>query len=167
MLIPLSGPADGQLREWALVELQGKIEPQGDADVTQGLVVGAMQLAQSVSAASPPAAAAATHACSASPCAAAAAHSPHRMPLKTAARAFPACRMLLAWHHRQSGQELVQLQIGYHVLEGKRLPLKKPLAILEQQKGGCSSSEGGGGGGDDASSSGGVVCKASGRRCCG
>lgn len=25
----------------------------------------------------------------------------------------------------------MQLQIGYHILEGKRLPLKKPLAILE------------------------------------
>lgn len=28
-------------------------------------------------------------------------------------------------------KDVVQLQVGYHVLEGKRVPLKKPLAILE------------------------------------
>jgi hypothetical protein len=27
----------------------------------------------------------------------------------------------------------VLLTIGYHQLEGKRLPLKKPLAVLEQE----------------------------------
>lgn len=31
-------------------------------------------------------------------------------------------------------QDVVQLQIGYHVLEGKRMPLKKPMAILETQQ---------------------------------
>lgn len=31
-------------------------------------------------------------------------------------------------------QDTVQLQIGYHMLEGKRVPLKKPMAILEKQQ---------------------------------
>jgi hypothetical protein len=25
----------------------------------------------------------------------------------------------------------VQLQVGYHIIEGKKMPLKKPMAILE------------------------------------
>jgi hypothetical protein len=29
-------------------------------------------------------------------------------------------------------QDIVQLQIGYHVLEGKRMPLKKPMAIMDK-----------------------------------
>lgn len=29
-------------------------------------------------------------------------------------------------------QDVVQLQIGYHVLEGKRMPLKKPMAIMDK-----------------------------------
>lgn len=30
-------------------------------------------------------------------------------------------------------EAVVQLQIGYHVLEGKRMALKKPVAVLEKQ----------------------------------
>lgn len=48
MLIPISGP-EGGLQEWALVELQGKIEPQRDVDLHESLVVGTMQLSASVS----------------------------------------------------------------------------------------------------------------------
>jgi hypothetical protein len=29
-------------------------------------------------------------------------------------------------------QDVVQLQVGYHVLEGKRMPLKKPMAIMDK-----------------------------------
>jgi hypothetical protein len=31
-------------------------------------------------------------------------------------------------------KDVVQLQVGYHVLEGKKVALKKPLAILESQQ---------------------------------
>lgn len=30
---------------------------------------------------------------------------------------------------------MVQLQVGYHLLEGRRVPLKKPLAIIEKRQG--------------------------------
>lgn len=31
----------------------------------------------------------------------------------------------------QQNKDIVQLQIGYHILEGKKMALKKPLAIME------------------------------------
>lgn len=31
-------------------------------------------------------------------------------------------------------KDIVQLQVGYHVIEGKKVPLKKPMAILETVK---------------------------------
>lgn len=82
-------------------------------------------------------------------------------------------------------KDVVQLQIGYHILEGKRLPLKKPMAILESHRPqqptssssqparshsqpGTSNSSGGDGGGegaaDDAGTSAGqpeLVCRVS------
>eukprot|EP00879_Flechtneria_rotunda_P021289 GHRR01022432.1.p2 GENE.GHRR01022432.1~~GHRR01022432.1.p2 ORF type:complete len:117 (+),score=27.00 GHRR01022432.1:671-1021(+) len=77
MLIPLT-QAERELQEWALIELQGKVEPQRDIDIAESLIVGTMQLSK-------------------------------------------------------TNSDIIQLQIGYHVLEGKRLPLKKPLAIMEKQ----------------------------------
>ncbi|KAF8065937.1 Chtf8 [Scenedesmus sp. PABB004] len=79
MLVRVAGP-DGAPPEWALVELQGKIEPQRPVEPGEALTVGALQL----SAANP---------------------------------------------------DVVTLQVGYHVLEGRRVALKKPLAILENQAG--------------------------------
>ncbi|KAF6256558.1 chromosome transmission fidelity protein 8 [Scenedesmus sp. NREL 46B-D3] len=75
MLIPLAA-SEGGKKEWALVELQGKIEPQRDVDLQESLAVGTMQLSKN--------------------------------------------------------EDVVQLQIGYHVLEGKRIPLKKPMAIMDK-----------------------------------
>ncbi|WIA17318.1 hypothetical protein OEZ85_014183 [Tetradesmus obliquus] len=76
MIIPVAALEDG-IQEWALVELQGKIEPQRDVDLQESLAVGTMQLSK-------------------------------------------------------ANQDVVQLQIGYHVLEGKRMPLKKPVAIMDK-----------------------------------
>jgi hypothetical protein len=35
-------------------------------------------------------------------------------------------------HTQQGQQDIVRLTVGYHQLEGKRLQLKKPFAILQQ-----------------------------------
>jgi hypothetical protein len=48
MIIPLAA-SDHGIKEWALVELQGKIEPQHDVDLQQSLAVGTMQLSKAVS----------------------------------------------------------------------------------------------------------------------
>jgi hypothetical protein len=47
MIIPLAASEDG-IKEWALVELQGKIEPQQDVDLQESLTVGTMQLSKAV-----------------------------------------------------------------------------------------------------------------------
>jgi hypothetical protein len=36
------------------------------------------------------------------------------------------------WVAHMQNQDVVQLQVGYHVLEGKRIPLKKPMAIMDK-----------------------------------
>jgi hypothetical protein len=41
--------------------------------------------------------------------------------------------------HPQSS-DVVQMQIGYHLIEGKKIPLKKPVAILEKRTSSSSSS---------------------------
>lgn len=49
MLIPITPPDDGSdLQEWALVELQGRIEPMQETDLQQELRVGTMQLSKTV-----------------------------------------------------------------------------------------------------------------------
>lgn len=48
MIIPVAASEDG-IQEWALVELQGKIEPQRDVDLQESLAVGTMQLSKAVS----------------------------------------------------------------------------------------------------------------------
>lgn len=79
MLIQLFAEA-GEVVEWGLIELQGKIERKEDDNGELPLEVGTLV---------------------------------------------------------QSSQnpDVVQLTIGYHLLEGKRVPLKKPLAILDQDEG--------------------------------
>jgi hypothetical protein len=47
MIIPLAASEYG-IKEWALVELQGKIEPQQDVDLQESLTVGTMQLSKTV-----------------------------------------------------------------------------------------------------------------------
>jgi hypothetical protein len=49
MLIPITSPDDGsEVQEWALVELQGRIEPMQETDLQQELRVGTMQLSKTV-----------------------------------------------------------------------------------------------------------------------
>jgi hypothetical protein len=47
MLIPITSP-DAEMQEWALVELQGRIEPMYEEDLQQSLQVGTMQLLKTV-----------------------------------------------------------------------------------------------------------------------
>lgn len=50
MLIPLTSSCDsGDVPEWALVELQGRIEPMQEVDLRQTLHIGTMQLSKTVS----------------------------------------------------------------------------------------------------------------------
>lgn len=50
MLIPLKTDSpDADIQEWALVELQGRIEPMQEADLQQALQVGTLQLSKTVS----------------------------------------------------------------------------------------------------------------------
>lgn len=58
-------------------------------------------------------------------------------------------------------KDVVQLQVGYHIIEGKRVPLKKPMAILETVQQGDSSSTGGSHSSADAGSSSSTHCKVS------
>ncbi len=120
MLIPLRGPDGGKLAEWALVELQGKIEPQRAVQLQESLVVGTLQLSQSVRR---------NDLCRA------AAHWPPAPPLPASLSPIPLAMTLLycCIDAALQSQDVVVLQVGYHQLEGKRVPLKKPLAILEQQ----------------------------------
>lgn len=68
---------------------------------------------------------------------------------------------LLCVFHVLQNKDIVQLQIGYHILEGKRMPLRKPLAILETLQTSSNSPSSGGEGGQNSSSSGdhNVSCK--------
>ncbi|GBF93486.1 hypothetical protein Rsub_06619 [Raphidocelis subcapitata] len=91
MLLPLVSGPSGELVEWALVELQGRVEQQLDIEPGTPLPVGTLQLSA-------------------------------------------------------ASKDVVQLQVGYHLMEGKKVPLKKPLAILEKRSGGGSGGGGGGGG---------------------
>eukprot|EP00877_Chromochloris_zofingiensis_P000855 jgi/Chrzof1/10770/Cz05g11170.t1 len=76
MIIPVVSE-DGEVLEWGLVELQGKIEILQESLAEANFPVGTLQLSS-------------------------------------------------------SNKDVVQLTIGYHQLEGKRVPLKKPIAILEK-----------------------------------
>lgn len=48
MLIPITS-ADSEIQEWALVELQGRVEPMHETDLQQTLQVGTLQLSKTVS----------------------------------------------------------------------------------------------------------------------
>lgn len=47
MLIPITSP-DSDTPEWALVELQGRIEPLHEVDLQQSLHIGTLQLSKTV-----------------------------------------------------------------------------------------------------------------------
>jgi hypothetical protein len=47
MLIPITSP-DAEMQEWALVELQGRIEPMYEEDLQHSLQIGTMQLSKTV-----------------------------------------------------------------------------------------------------------------------
>ena len=126
MLIPISAdPAqpDG-VRQWAMIELQGEIERKDGGSLEEAFDVGTLSVSSSVSAPvgpGPPSTPA-----------------PLWHPFNGAAPPRPA-----RTHPRpprlspipaQGGS--VFLTIGYHQLEGKRMPLKKPLAVLEQERSG-------------------------------
>eukprot|EP00967_Tisochrysis_lutea_P078054 scaffold106122_cov17-Tisochrysis_lutea.AAC.2 len=76
MLIPIKGYRDS-VKEWALIELQGKIEDVAGAELSNELG-----------------------------------------------------RLVAV----QGQKDVVRLTVGYHQLEGKRLDLKKPFAILQKQQ---------------------------------
>jgi hypothetical protein len=48
MLIPITS-SDSDIPEWALVELQGRIEPMQETDIEQVLRVGTLQMSKTVS----------------------------------------------------------------------------------------------------------------------
>ncbi|KAF5843339.1 chromosome transmission fidelity protein 8 [Dunaliella salina] len=76
MLIPVKGDKDN-VKEWALIELQGKVEDVAGAELSNELG-----------------------------------------------------RLVAV----QGQKDVVRLTVGYHQLEGKRLDLKKPFAILQKQQ---------------------------------
>jgi hypothetical protein len=136
MLIPLKTDSpDADIQEWALVELQGRIEPMQEPDLQQALQVGTLQLSKTVSVRL--AAAHNTALCRPSPC--------------TTHQPGVCCCVL-------QNKDVVQLQVGYHIIEGKRVPLKKPMAILEtvQQQDSSSADAG-----DSSSSDSSTHCKVS------
>lgn len=51
MLIPITSEHEGEIPEWVLVELQGRIEPLQEVDMQESLQVGTMQLSKTVGAA--------------------------------------------------------------------------------------------------------------------
>jgi hypothetical protein len=137
MLIPITSPDDGsEVQEWALVELQGRIEPMQETDLQQELRVGTMQLAKTVR--WPSGRCCAAHNTSCSPMLVPFTIDPpytfqSHVGLSTASNclAVPPTAMVSSV---AQNKDTVQLQIGYHILEGKKMALKKPMAILETVK---------------------------------
>ena len=78
MLIPVCGPENGEVPEWAMVELQGRIEQLGPEEEQE------LQ------------------------------------------------RELGILHADAKDSDAVVLVVGYHRLEGKRIPFKKPFAVSAQ-----------------------------------
>jgi hypothetical protein len=177
MLVPLVC-SSGEVVEWALVELQGKIEQQLDVEPGAPLPVGTLQLSSTVRA--PRRAPCRAHlrrrgarrvagGGSSSASAARPARAPTLAPaprrraagralaVDAAPRSFapPPPPAPLPNPASRQNKDVVVMQIGYHQIEGKKVPLKKPLAILEKRPGGsgggCGSGGGSGGGGANAS----------------
>ena len=103
---------DGGAAQWAMIELQGEVERKDGGTLAQAFDVGTMTASTSVSV---------------------------QWGAWLGARAPP----LPGSAHRSSGPYLpacllqgsVVLNIGYHQLEGQRVALKKPLAVLEKVAG--------------------------------
>lgn len=120
MLIPLSAAEGDAPPSWAMLEMQGELERKDGGTLEEAFDVGTLSLSSSVSAGGTP------HAwCShdlLSLCLA-----PFNSP-----------------NHHCIGQGVVLLTIGYHQLEGKRMELKKPFAVLDR------AASSGGGSGEEA-----------------
>lgn len=116
MLVPITsdGAAPDGVRQWAMIELQGEVERKDGGSLEEAFDVGTLSVTSTVRLPAPP---------------------PSTTPLPVAlcwcsAATWPGDpqQNLALWLQGDT----VLLNIGYHQLEGKRLPLKKPLAVLEK-----------------------------------
>lgn len=115
MLIPISSD-EGSSRSWALIEMQGEVERKDGGTLEEAFDVGTLSVSSSVS----------REGCA---------------PGRGAGLAAAARRQVAAAGTGASGAEpsrlhglqgAVMLTIGYHQLEGKRMELKKPFAVLDR-----------------------------------
>jgi hypothetical protein len=109
MLVRVCASEEGSPPEWALVELQGRIEYPGEADNdSYQRDIGMLQVVDQVRTVLWYGFASCVVQIEAAGC----------------TDPAPCCTP------QKAGK--VQLTIGYHLLEGKRVPLKKPFAVLEK-----------------------------------
>ncbi len=114
---------DGECPEWTMIEMQGELERKGAIDPDQEFSVGQLRLSKTVSLL--------CHALW-----------PSSHSLCMNRNSCPGRRQAFIGHCRASSflscclaqrADTVELTIGYHLLEGKMVDLKKPFAILEKQ----------------------------------
>lgn len=122
MLIPITSH-DSDTPEWALVELQGRIEPLHEVDLQETLQIGTLQLSKTVRQ---------LFALGCRPTRLVDQETAIKFEEKLLHQPQPPCAA--PCNCCVQNKDVVQLQIGYHILEGKKLPLKKPMAILETLK---------------------------------
>jgi len=111
MLIPISAD-EGAATAWAMLEMQGEIERKDGGTLEEAFDVGTLSVSSSVSGAAGRRRAATFTAVEQRP-------------------AGPAADAQLPLVVIFSMQGAVMLTIGYHQLEGKRIELKKPFAVLD------------------------------------
>lgn len=128
MLVRLSAD-EGAAATWAMIELQGEVERKDGGSMEEAFDVGTLAVTSSVSCPDQVVRRggerAAASACSAVAC----------LPTSPSSPAAPLSVM----------QGAVMLTIGYHQVEGKRMELKKPYAVLNRMRGGGTDRSAGGG----------------------
>ena len=111
MLIPISAD-QGAATAWAMLEMQGELERKDGGTLEEAFDVGTLSVSSSVSASG----------------------GSERRAACTAGEQRPAGHADDArcqWCCSLPMQGAVMLTIGYHQLEGKRIELKKPFAVLD------------------------------------
>jgi hypothetical protein len=117
MLFRIDGPpAGGEIPEYGLIELQGRIEQQHDVPPGEPLPVGTVVLSKTVR-------------CLRGERGLLSPGARHHSRSLSPARPNQSTQQ----QPQQQHPDVVKITIGYHEIEGKRIALKRPLAILERR----------------------------------
>jgi hypothetical protein len=116
MLFRIDGPPDGgDIPEYGLIELQGRIEQQHEVPAGEPVPVGTVVLSNTVR--------------WVPPCSSLSLSLSLLCPHLSSLTPPPSSKK-----PKQQHPDVVKITIGYHEIEGKRIALKRPLAILERQQ---------------------------------